>query len=72
VVAWILFDVGDHAGIENALAIVRGIKSGVEIQIGSFKVQTDHLATLFKAFRPSGSRSMSVALTGATGSGDST
>src|SRR5262247_7880 len=29
-VAGIFFDVGDHAGIENALTIVRGIKSGVE------------------------------------------
>jgi hypothetical protein len=37
----ILCDVGDHARIENALAIVRGIKSSVEIQIGSCKVQTD-------------------------------
>jgi hypothetical protein len=27
----VLFDVGDHAGIENVLAIVRGIKAGVEI-----------------------------------------
>jgi hypothetical protein len=36
----ILFDIGDHARIENALAIVRGIKSSVEIQIGSSKVQT--------------------------------
>src|SRR4029450_4317550 len=39
-IARILFDVGDHAGIENALAIVRGIKASVEIQIGSSKVQT--------------------------------
>jgi len=37
----ILCDVGDHARIEHALAIVRGIKSSVEIQIGSCKVQTD-------------------------------
>jgi len=36
----ILFDIGDHARIENALAIVLGIKSRVEIQIGSSKVQT--------------------------------
>jgi hypothetical protein len=39
-IARILFDVGDHARIEHARAIVRGIKSSVEIQIGSSKVQT--------------------------------
>src|SRR5688572_8795051 len=39
-IARILFDIGDHARIENALAIVLGIKSSVEIQIGSSKVQT--------------------------------
>src|SRR5688500_12451850 len=32
-VAWILCDVGNHSCIENALAIVRGIKASVEIQI---------------------------------------
>ncbi len=37
----ILCDVGNHAGIENALPIVLGIESRVEIQIGSSKVQTD-------------------------------
>jgi hypothetical protein len=36
-VAGILFDVRDHSSIENALAIVRGIKASVEIQIGSSK-----------------------------------
>jgi hypothetical protein len=40
-VAWILCDIGDHARIKNTLTIVRGIKSSVEIQIGSLKAQTD-------------------------------
>src|SRR5215510_1657259 len=40
-VAGILSDVGDHARIENALAIVRGIKASIELQIGSSQVQTD-------------------------------
>jgi hypothetical protein len=40
-VAWILCDVGDQACIENALAIVRGIKACVEIDIGVSEVQTD-------------------------------
>ena len=39
-IARILFDTGDHARIEYARAIVRGIKSSVEIQLGSSKVQT--------------------------------
>ena len=71
-VAGILFDIGDHARIEHTLTIVRGIKASVEIQIGSSKVTPTVLATLFKALRPSGSRTMSVTLTGAMGSGDST
>ena len=29
----ILFDVRDHAGIENTLAIVRGIKAAIEVEI---------------------------------------
>ncbi len=41
-VAGILLDVRDHARIEHARAIVRGIKASVEIQIGSSKVQPDH------------------------------
>ena len=37
-VAEILCDIGDHASIENALTIVCGIKTRVEIQIGSSKL----------------------------------
>ncbi len=50
----ILFDVGDHAGIENALAIVRGIKAAIEIEIGASEVQPDlfgHLLQRFQALR---------------------
>jgi hypothetical protein len=47
----ILGDVGDHSSIENALAIVLGIKSRVEIQIGSSKVQTDHLGHPLQGFQ---------------------
>jgi hypothetical protein len=36
-IARILFDVGDHAGIEDALTIVRGIKASIEIDIGALK-----------------------------------
>ena len=37
-VAGILLNVGDHAGIESALAIVRGINASIEIQIGASQV----------------------------------
>ena len=38
-VAGILWDVGDQAGIENALPIVRRIKAAIEIEIGASEVQ---------------------------------
>jgi hypothetical protein len=49
-VAGILCDVGDHARIENARAIVRGIKASVEIQIGSSQVQTDRFGDPLQGF----------------------
>ena len=33
--AGILFDVGDHAGIANALPIACGIKATIEVDIGA-------------------------------------
>jgi hypothetical protein len=44
-VAGILFDVGDHAGIENALAITGGIKTAIEIEIGC-RPETDGFFTV--------------------------
>ena len=35
----IFFDVGGHAGVENAFAIVRGIKATIEVEIGASEVQ---------------------------------
>src|SRR5215510_7504970 len=49
-VAGILCAVGDHASIEHARAIVCGIKASVEIQIGSSKVQSDHLGHPLQSF----------------------
>ena len=37
-VAGILGDVWDHAGIENALPIVRGIKAPIEVEVGVSQV----------------------------------
>ena len=51
-VAGILCDVGDHAGIENAFAIVRGIKASIEIQIGSSKIQPDRFGHPLQGFQP--------------------
>src|SRR5262249_46962418 len=53
-VAWVLFDVGDHAGIEQALAICSGVKAAVEIDIRASEVQPDlfgHLLQRLQAFR---------------------
>ena len=54
-------------GMENTLPIVGGIKAAIEVEIGSAEVHTHLFGRLFNAFRPSGSRTMSVSLTGATG-----
>ena len=45
-VAGILFDIGDQAGIENARAIVRGIKATIKVEIGTSEVQPDFWALL--------------------------
>ena len=42
-VARILFDIGDHAGIENALPVVCGIKATIKVEVGAFQVQPDLL-----------------------------
>ena len=50
-VAWILCDVGDHARIEHALAIVRGIKTCVKIEIRTCQHQTCHLGHALQGFQ---------------------
>jgi hypothetical protein len=50
-VAGILLDVGDQAGIENALAIVRGIKATIKVEIGTSEVQSDLFGHLFQRFQ---------------------
>src|SRR5215470_11071048 len=53
-VTGILFDVGNHAGIENALPIVRGIKTTIEVEVGAAEVQPDlfgHRFQRLQAFR---------------------
>src|SRR6266850_4236345 len=50
-VAGILFDIGDHARIEDQLPIALGIKSRVEIEISPSKVQTDHFGHPLQSFQ---------------------
>src|SRR6266446_9020899 len=53
-VAGMLLDVGDQAGIENALAIVRGIKATIKVERGTSEVQPDlfgHLLQGVEALR---------------------
>jgi hypothetical protein len=47
----ILFDVRDHAGVENAFAIVRGIKATIEVEIGASEVQTHLFGHLLQRFQ---------------------
>src|SRR5262249_55209507 len=49
-----LFDIGDQARVENALAIVRRIKAAIEVEVGAFEVHSclfGHLLQRFQAFR---------------------
>jgi hypothetical protein len=46
-VAGILFDIGNEARIENALAIVRRIKATIKIEIGPSEIQPDLFGHLF-------------------------
>jgi hypothetical protein len=72
-VAGILCDIGDQAGIEHALPIVRGIKTAIKVEVGTSEVQPALLeAPCFKAFRLWGRSTISVSLPGATGAGATT
>jgi hypothetical protein len=42
-VAGILWDVGDHASIKNALPIGRGIKATIKVEVGPSQVRPDFL-----------------------------
>jgi len=50
-VARILFDVGNQASIENAFAIVCGIKAPIEVEIGTSEVQIHFFGHLFQCFQ---------------------
>ncbi len=50
-VAGIFLDIGDQAGIENALAIVRGVKAAIKVEIGPSQVQPNLFGHLLQGFQ---------------------
>ena len=53
-VAGILFDVGNQAGIENALPIVRGIKTAIKVEVRACQVQSNLLGHLLQGLEALG------------------
>jgi hypothetical protein len=53
-VAGILWDIGDQAGIENALPMVRGLKATIEVEIGAPQVHPTLLGHLLQTFQALG------------------
>ena len=50
----VLWDVGDEARIENALAIVRRINATIEVEIGAAEVHPDLFGHLLQGFQTLG------------------
>ena len=50
-VTGVLFDVRDQARIKNALPIVRGIKTAIEVKISPSEVQPDLFGHLLQRFQ---------------------
>jgi hypothetical protein len=50
----IRLNVGDHAGIEHALAIVSGIKAAIEVEVGASQVHPDLLGHLLQGLQALG------------------
>lgn len=71
-VAWVLFDVRNHARIKDHLAIVLGIKATIEVDIRPFEIPSQQFAHSLQDSQALGSRTISASLTGATGRGEST
>jgi hypothetical protein len=51
-IARILFDVGDQAGVENALPIGDGVKAAIKIEIGASEVHSHLFGHLLQRFQP--------------------
>jgi hypothetical protein len=48
---WVLFDVGDYAGVEHALAMVCEIKASIKIEIRISQVSTDLFGHLLQGLQ---------------------
>ena len=48
----VLFDIRNHARIEDHLPITCGIKAAIEIDLGASEVQTDLFGHLLQRFQP--------------------
>src|SRR5712692_8459583 len=64
-----LFAVGDHAGVDNALPMVRGITAGVEMDVSASEVYTDLLGDLLQGFQPLGQQDHVRLMDGSNGEG---
>ena len=53
-VAWILFNVRLHPGIEDALAIGFAVKAGVQVEPRASQVETDFTRDSLEIFQPIG------------------
>src|SRR5438132_840501 len=53
-VAWILFDIRFHSGIEDTLAIGFAVKAGVQVKHGAFEVEANLLGDPLEVFQASG------------------
>ena len=68
-IAWVLFDVGDHPRIENALTIRSGVKATVEIDISASQVQPDLFGDLLQGGQPLGQQDHVRLIDGCHGEG---
>ena len=51
-VAWVLFDIGNQAGVEDRFAIRRRVKPAVEVEIRALEAQPALLAYPLQGLQP--------------------
>ena len=68
-VARVFVGVWDEPHVEDRFAVVPGIKSAIETEIRVIDFLINQSGDAFRAFNPSGSRTVPASSTGATGSG---
>ena len=70
-VAGIRLNVGDHAGIEHALAMVSAIKAAMEVEVGASQVHPNLLGHLLQGLQALGKEHHSRFMHGSHGDGSS-